>query len=286
MQLFIIVVITLLLRFSESKTSPLNHLRGSPFHDDTHEHHEDEPHERALQKKCGGDIKTTLFKGNITMQSLLRPLQCTAEALVNIGIVLDLVFDEVVNENKALSPVNLNTTVCTTPTITTTKGNYFNRRLGAQSSAKYTYRAGKCTILFCFLLYYCISTLLFEIGGGCRLCNPDNSDRRARHLQLDQLSSSLSSVTHSSSRALLLSSLISGITSNAFALAPNAIQTTFNATSTFLDYVPLLEYQLKLYLTKEITTRFGTKPGHCLFGSLLDFDVKLMEATSWQDNQC
>jgi hypothetical protein len=148
MQLFIIVVITLLLRFSESKTSPLNHLRGSPFHDDTHEHHEDEPQERALQKKCGGDIKTTLFKGNITMQSLLRPLQCTAEALVNIGIVLDLVFDEVVKENKALSPVNLNTTVCTTPTITTTKGNYFNRRLGAQSSAKYTYRAGKCTILF------------------------------------------------------------------------------------------------------------------------------------------
>ena len=139
---------------------------------------------------------------------------------------------------------------------------------------------------FSFCLSYCISTLLFEIGGGCRLCNPDNSDRRARHLQLDQSSSPLSSVTHSSSRALLLSSLISGITSNVFALAPNAIQTTFNATSTFLDYVPLLEYQLKLYLTKEITTRFGTKPGHCLFGSLLDFDVKLMEATSWQDNQC
>ena len=144
MQFFIIVVTALLLRFSESKTSPLKQLRGSLFLDDIHEHHEDEHHDRLLQKKCGGDIKTTLFKGNITMQSLLRPLQCTAAALVDIGIVLDLVFDDVVKGNKVLSSVNLNTTVCTTPTISAGTGNYQNRRLAARSNPKYTYRAGKC----------------------------------------------------------------------------------------------------------------------------------------------
>ena len=121
-------------------------------------------------------------------------------------------------------------------------------------------------------------------GGGCRLCNPDNSDDRARQLQ--QLSTLPSSDSHLSLRVLLLSPLKSSTITNVFALVTNGIQTTFSATSTFLDYVPLLEYQLKLYLTKEIALRFGTKPGHCLFGSLLDFDVKLMEATSWQDNQC
>ena len=132
----------------------------------------------------------------------------------------------------------------------------------------------------------CISTLLYLTGGGCRLCNPDNGDRRARRLQLEHPSSLWSSVSHMSPRSLLLSTLTSRTTSNVFTVAKNGIQTTFSATSTFLDYVPLLEYQLKLYLTKEIATRFGTKPGHCLFGSLLDFDVKLMEAASWQDNQC
>ena len=114
-------------------------------------------------------------------------------------------------------------------------------------------------------------------GGGCRLCNPDDSDQRAR--QLEQLSSL-------SRNVLLTSTLTSGITSNVFALARNGIQTAFSATSTFLDYVPLLELQLNLFLTKEVTLRFGTKPGHCLFGSLIAFDVKLQEATSWQDNQC
>ena len=114
-------------------------------------------------------------------------------------------------------------------------------------------------------------------GGGCRLCNPDDSDQRAR--QLEQLSSL-------SRNVLLTSTLTSGITSNVFALARNGIQTAFSATSTFLDYVPILELQLNLFLTKEVTLRFGTKPGHCLFGSLIAFDVKLQEATSWQDNQC
>ena len=152
MKLIIIVAIALSLRLCESKTFPLNHLRGSSSLDDTQENHEDEQHDRLLQKSCGGDIKTTLFKGNITMQSLLRPLQCTAAALVDIGMVLDLVFDDVVKEDKALSSVNLNTTVCTTPTITTsTSGNYLNRLLAAQSTAKYTYRAGKCTTMIWLL---------------------------------------------------------------------------------------------------------------------------------------
>ena len=127
MQLLIIAVTALLLRLSESKTFPLNQLRGSSSPDDTNEHHKNRQHHRLLQKKCGGDTKTTLFKGNITMQSLLRPLQCTAAALVEIGMVLDIVFDDVVKENKALSSVNLNTTVCTTPTVGTTSGSYFNR---------------------------------------------------------------------------------------------------------------------------------------------------------------
>ena len=157
MKLFIIVVTALLLRFSECKSSPLKQLRGSLPHDDIHEHHNDEQHDRLLQKKCGGDIKTTLFKGNITMQSLLRPLQCSAEALVDIGMVLDLVFDDVVKEDKVLSSVNLNTTVCTTPTISTGTGNYLNRLLAAQSNAKYTYRAGKCMIL-CWLGLSCQSS--------------------------------------------------------------------------------------------------------------------------------
>ena len=71
-----------------------------------------------------------------------------------------------------------------------------------------------------------------------------------------------------------------------FALTNNLLQIPLNSNSTFLDYVPLLELQLKLFLTKEITTRFVTKVGHCLFGALLDFDVKLMEVASWKDNQC
>ena len=146
-------------------------------------------------------------------------------------------------------------------------------------------------VLACLVNHQIASHLLlyYVTGGGCRLCNPDNSDRRARQLQLQQkqqLSSLTSSETPVLHRALYTSALTSGSSKNVFAPATNGIQTTFSAASTFLDYVPLLEYQLKLYLTKEIATRFGTKPGHCLFGSLLDFDIKLMEAASWQDNQC
>ena len=152
MQLLPLFVITLLTSFSESKTPPLTQLRGSSSHDDNREHHDNKQHGRLLQTKCGGGVKTTLFKGNITMQSLLRPLQCSAAALNNIGIVLDLVFDDVVKGNQALSSVTLNTTVCTTPIITApTTGSYFNRFLRAQSTAKYTYRAGMCTTM-CWLI--------------------------------------------------------------------------------------------------------------------------------------
>ena len=160
MQLLIIAVTALLLRLSESKTFPLNQLRGSSSPDDTNEHHKNRQHHRLLQKKCGGDTKTTLFKGNITMQSLLRPLQCTAAALVEIGMVLDIVFDDVVKENKALSSVNLNTTVCTTPTVGTTSGSYFNRLLAARPNGKYTYRAGKCMIMYWLIIYKIASDFL------------------------------------------------------------------------------------------------------------------------------
>ena len=152
MQLFLIVITALLTSLSESKNSPSTQLRGSSSRDDNHEHRDNTQHGRSLQTKCGGGVKTTLFKGNITMQSLLRPLQCSAAALNNIGIVLDLVFDDVVKGNQALSAVTLNTTVCTTPIITApTTGNYFNRQLATQLTAKYTYRAGKCTTM-CWLV--------------------------------------------------------------------------------------------------------------------------------------
>ena len=164
MQLFLIVITALLTSFSESKNSQVHQLRGSSSLDDNHEHRDNTQHGRSLQTKCGGGVKTTLFKGNITMQSLLRPLQCSAASLNNIGIVLDLVFDDVVKGSQAFSSVTLNTTVCTTPIITApTTGNYFNRLLRAQSTAKYTYRAGTYTTMcwlpiseFASLMSFCL----------------------------------------------------------------------------------------------------------------------------------
>ena len=165
MKHFIIVLIALLLlSLSESKTSPANHLRGPSSQDDIQEHSQEEQDgSRMLQTTaiCAGGIKTNMFKGNISMQSMFKPLNCSPTALADIGRVIDAVFDDVVKSNKALAPLTLNTTVCPTPVITTCTSNSFNffkrRRLATTSYAtKYVYRAGKSkcpTVLCCTLLH-------------------------------------------------------------------------------------------------------------------------------------
>ena len=142
----------LLLSLSECKSTPVNQLRGHSSQDDSQEHHlqEGQDDNRALQTiSCGGGLQTNFFKGNISMQSMFKPLNCSATALSDIGRVIDAVFDDVVKSNRALAPLTLNTTVCPTPCIltgTSSPFNYHRRRLVLSSASKYVYRAGKCTV--------------------------------------------------------------------------------------------------------------------------------------------
>ena len=124
---------------------------------------------------------------------------------------------------------------------------------------------------------YCVFLhIMCVTGGGCRLCNPDNGDARTRQLQT---SSSYSS-SSSSYGSVSTSSSSSGTNSYSSSYAWNGVQTSFSSSSTFMDYTPLLEMQLELYLTAQVVLNFGFQPGHCLYGNWIVFDVELEQSTT------
>ncbi len=128
----VLSVVALLIVPSSSISSSGTHLRSSSNNDDDPEFGGGE---RGLYGICTGGAKTYYYLADIAMLSPYS-LNCNSNELKQIGALIENSFDDVVNLDKSLAPLTLNTTICTSSVTQTV----FRRRL---VTAVYKFSGGK-----------------------------------------------------------------------------------------------------------------------------------------------
>ena len=234
----VLSIVALLIVHSSSISSSETHLRSSSNHDDDPESGGDE---RGLGGICTGTVKTYYYLADIAMLSPYS-LNCNSNEVKQIGTVIENSFDDVVNLDKSLAPLTLNTTICTGSVNQTV----FRRRL---VTTVYKFSGGKYKKQFLsdYMVKGCSSSFPLT-GGKCNLCSSDNKDRTLQSL--------LPSISYPTSPSSSGTSSVNSAISYAQLMAIKGILISFSPNSTLFDYKTLLQYLLNMYLTNQVTNCF------------------------------